>query len=42
MYNFEALSETDRKEMLSSIGVDSIEKLFEVIPKSLKKNKSKF
>lgn len=36
MYNFEALSETDRKEMLSSIGVDSIEKLFEVIPNSAK------
>ncbi len=36
MYNFEALSEADRKEMLSSIGIDSIEELFEVIPNSAK------
>lgn len=36
MYNFEALNETDRKDMLSSIGVDSIDALFEVIPNSAK------
>ena len=36
MYNFEALSETDRKEMLSSIGVNSIDALFEVIPNNAK------
>ena len=36
MYNFEALSESDRKEMLSSIGVTSIDELFDVIPKNAK------
>ncbi|MBQ4645906.1 MAG: aminomethyl-transferring glycine dehydrogenase subunit GcvPA [Candidatus Gastranaerophilales bacterium] len=36
MYNFEALSENDRKEMLSSIGVDSVDKLFNIIPQEAK------
>lgn len=36
MYNFEALNDSDRKEMLSSIGVNSIEELFEIIPNSAK------
>lgn len=36
MYNFEALSETDRKKMLSSIGINSINELFEVIPNNAK------
>ena len=39
MYNFEALNDTDRKQMLSSIGVDSIEELFEVIPNNAKMEK---
>lgn len=33
MYNFEALSVDDRKEMLKSIGVNSIDELFDIIPK---------
>lgn len=33
MYNFEALSKEDRKEMLKSIRVNSIDKLFDIIPK---------
>ena len=33
MYNFEALNNEDRNDMLSSIGVKSIDELFEVIPK---------
>ncbi|MBR5303814.1 MAG: aminomethyl-transferring glycine dehydrogenase subunit GcvPA [Candidatus Gastranaerophilales bacterium] len=32
MYNFEALSNSDREEMLSSIGVNSVDDLFNVIP----------
>ena len=36
MYNFEALSADDRKEMLSSIGVQSIEEIFGVVPKEAK------
>ena len=36
MYNFEALSDIDRKEMLSSIGVNSIDDLFSVIPEDAK------
>ena len=36
MYNFEALSDADRKNMLSSIGVDSIDELFGVIPNDAK------
>ncbi len=33
MYNFEALNDSDRKKMLDSIGVNSIEDLFLLIPK---------
>lgn len=36
MYNFEALSKADRSKMLSSIGVESIDELFSVIPDSAK------
>lgn len=36
MYNFEALSEADRKEMLSSIGVKNVQELFDVIPSNAK------
>ena len=36
MYNFEALSDIDRKDMRSSIGIDSIDKLFDVIPDNAK------
>lgn len=36
MYNFEALNNNDRKEMLSSIGVETVEELFEIIPDSAK------
>jgi len=36
MYNFEALSDKDRKEMLSSIGVDSIDEIFSIIPNEAK------
>lgn len=32
MYNFEALNEKDRQEMLESVGVKSIDELFEIIP----------
>ena len=38
MYNFESLSEADRKEMLASIGVKSIDELFSVIPNEAKMN----
>lgn len=34
MYNFEALNEKDRSEMLSSIKVKSIDEIFDVIPKN--------
>ena len=34
MYNFEALNEQDRQDMLSSIGVKSIDELFDIIPDS--------
>ncbi len=33
MYNFEALSDDDRKQMLEVIGVKSVEDIYEVIPK---------
>lgn len=33
MYNFEALNEQDRKEMLNSIKISSIEEVFDCIPK---------
>ncbi len=33
MYNFEALNKQDRDEMLLSVGVKSIDELFEIIPK---------
>ena len=39
MYNFEALNNKDRDDMLSSIGVKSIEELFEVIPKQARMQK---
>lgn len=32
MYNFEALNDIDRKQMLDSIGVESVEELFSLIP----------
>lgn len=34
MYNFEAFDEKDRNEMLSGIGVKSIDELFDVIPEN--------
>ena len=34
MYNFEALNQDDRKEMLNSIGIKSIDEIFDVIPKN--------
>jgi len=36
MYNFEAFNDIDRKNMLSSIGINSVDELFEVIPNSAK------
>lgn len=36
MYNFEALSDTDRRQMLEIIGVNSLEDLFSAIPKEAK------
>ncbi|MBQ8634575.1 hypothetical protein IJ425_00290, partial [bacterium] len=36
MYNFEALNEKDRVEMLSSIGVNSIDEIFSIIPDKAK------
>lgn len=36
MYNFEALDNKDREEMLSSIGIKSIDEIFEVMPKEAK------
>ena len=36
MYNFEALNEQDRKEMLNSIKANSIEEIFSSIPKEAK------
>ena len=38
MYNFEALNDEDRKNMLSSIGINSVDELFEVIPNNAKMN----
>ena len=32
MYNFEALDEKDRQNMLISIGVESIDEIFDIIP----------
>ena len=34
MYNFEALSKEDRKEMLEKIGIKSTDEIFDIIPKS--------
>lgn len=34
MYNFEALDKKDREEMFSSIGIQTIDELFEIIPNS--------
>ena len=34
MYNFETLSNQDRLDMFSSIGIDSVDELFDVIPQS--------
>ena len=36
MYNFEALDEKDRQNMLISIGVESIDKIFDIIPDKAK------
>ena len=36
MYNFEALTDKDRQEMLSSIGVKSIDEIFDIIPQDAK------
>ena len=36
MYNFEALNEQDRQDMLSSVGVKSVDELFDIIPDSAK------
>lgn len=36
MYNFEALNKKDRDEMLSSIGIKSVDELFNVVPENAK------
>lgn len=36
MYNFEALNEQDRRKMLNSIGVNSIDEIFDSIPEKAK------
>ena len=38
MYNFEALNQDDRNAMLNSIGIKSIDEIFDVIPKKAHMN----